>query len=218
MFFNDEQYNFWVDLTSEGYEWAQPILVIQNSWGSSLLNSWNGEIATDETTGTILATMVGAGSKNATNQFNGVLMGNVAKGSGDTASGYGVYGYKDGVQAYGLVTDGTAFLGKSGKAQLKFDGNTGRIENSTYNEGLGMRLDFDGSDDNGSSIDMKFKGTKDEVRKITTKTRKSDKKEVICYADDESDDPTAVGFNADTVYYSNSLCTEVVSVPLTQNT
>lgn len=157
--------------------------------------------------------MVGAGSKDANNKFNGVLMGNVAKGSKDTATGYGIYGYKDGVQSYGLVTDGTAFLGKKGKSQLIFDGNSGRIENSTYQEGKGMRLDFDGTDGDGSSfIDMKQEGKVPEIRKIV------EKKNVICYYDDESDSPTPVKFNSNQIYYSNALCTEIVTIPLTANT
>lgn len=187
--------------------------MIQNAWGSSLLNSWNGELVTDTGGGTILATMVGAGSKDTNNKFNGVLMGNVAKGSQDTAAGYGVYGYKDGVQAYGLLTNGTAFLGKTGKSQLLFDGNSGRIENSTYQDGKGMRLDFDGTDGDGSSfIDMKLEGEMPQVRKIV------EKKNVICYDDDESDSPTPIKFDSKQIYYSNALCTEIATIPLTANT
>lgn len=160
--------------------------------------------------------MVGAGSKDSNNKFNGVLMGNVAKGSADIASGYGLYGYKDGVQAYGLLTNGTAFLGKKGKAQLQFDGNSGRIENSSYQEdGHGMRLDFDGSDGDGSSfIDMKQKGESPEIRKIV----KNNNKNVICYSDDNSDSPTPVKFDSKQVYYTNSRCIDIVTIPLTTST
>ena len=96
---------------------------------------------TDE--GIILSTMLGAGRKNSANQFEGVLMGDVRKGTGDNAiDKVGLYGYQDGVQSFGFKVDGTAFIGKSSGARLEFDGNTGTIQNAGYTLGRGMLIDF----------------------------------------------------------------------------
>jgi hypothetical protein len=57
--------------------WAQPILISQNRYASSVLNHWDGKFKIDEKNGTILSTMVGAGYKNEDNTFSGVLMGDV---------------------------------------------------------------------------------------------------------------------------------------------
>lgn len=207
MFFNDECYNYWLDLEISGSRlWAQPILILQNAWASSVLNQWDGSLTFDETKGTILSTMVGAGSKNSSNQFNGVLMGNVKDGAGDTGAGHGIYGYKDGVQAFGLLTNGTAFLGKKGRAQLEFDGEHGTIQNSAYVNNNGMRIDFDGKDGNGSFIDMKRSGDSFEVIKLVDKRNPNT-------AEGERDYKT-FSFATGIKYYANKECSEEVGITL----
>jgi hypothetical protein len=64
-----------------------------------MLNEWDGEFKINETDGTIMGTMFGAGQKTPNNTFEGVLMGHVAKGAGfnpDNKYGIGVYGFNDG--------------------------------------------------------------------------------------------------------------------------
>lgn len=207
MFFNDECYNYWLDLEISGSRlWAQPILILQNAWASSVLNQWDGSLTLDKEKGTILSTMVGAGSKDGKNQFNGVLMGDVQKGAGDTGAGRGIYGYKDGVQAFGLLTDGTAFLGKKGRAQLEFDGDHGTIQNSAYVNDNGMRIDFDGRDGDGSFIDMKRKGDSFEVIKLVDKRNPNT-------AEGERDYQT-FSFATGIKYYANKECSEEVGITL----
>jgi hypothetical protein len=127
--------------------WTQPIRIYQDSYASSAINSWDGSLTLDEKNGTILSTMVGAGYKDNQNRFHGVLMGDVATGSGDSAvKKIGLYGYHEGVQSFGLKVDGTAFFGKSDKGQILIDGNTGVIKSSTWgtsgSDG-GMKIDLD---------------------------------------------------------------------------
>ena len=111
--------------------WAQPIIITQNRHGSALLNAWDGGLKIDDTNGTILSTMVGAGRKNADNEFEGVLMGDVGQELSETSI-MGLYGFNKGVQSFGLKVDGTAFLGKMGRGRIEFDGTSGTIESAGY--------------------------------------------------------------------------------------
>lgn len=111
--------------------WTQPLYIYQNSYTSTLLNSWDGKLTIDEENGTILSTVVGAGAKDEKNRYNGVLMGDLR--DVDNTKTFGLYGYSEGVQSFGFKIDGTAFIGKSGKGQINFDGNSGRISSLSYN-------------------------------------------------------------------------------------
>jgi hypothetical protein len=133
--------------------WAQPIIITQNTYSSSLLNEWDGSLSIDEGNGTILSTMVGAGRKDEDNRFEGVLMGDVATGSNADAVMTGLYGFHKGAQSFGFKVDGTAFIGKSGRGRLEFNGNSGTITSANFNLkdsidptkdiGTGMKLDLD---------------------------------------------------------------------------
>lgn len=114
--------------------WTQPIVITQNNYASSTLNEWDGKFQIDDKNGTILSTMVGAGVKNKDNSFSGVLMGDVEVGAMDTdnASGIGLYGFHEGAQSFHFGVDGTAFLGKSGRGRICFDGNSGVIKSASY--------------------------------------------------------------------------------------
>lgn len=137
----------------EDVVWSQPILIIQNRYPSPMLNAWDGKFTINDENGTILSTMVSAGRKNQDNQFEGVLMGDIEAGAGfnpDNKSGLGIYGFNAGAQAFGFNIDGTAFLGKSGRGRLLFDGNSGTISSASYQQtthrGLtpaGMMIDLD---------------------------------------------------------------------------
>ena len=113
--------------------WAQPILVSQNQYSSSIINKWDGGLVVDEKNNMILSAMVGAGRKNERNKFEGVLMGDVGTKSQDNAiSEVGLYGFHDGAQSFGFKVDGTAFLGKSGSGRLEFNGNNGYIYSQSW--------------------------------------------------------------------------------------
>jgi hypothetical protein len=76
--------------------------------------------------------MLGAGRKNSKNQFEGILMGDVGSASEDNASGVCLYGFHEGAQSFNFNVDGTAFIGKSGRGRIKFNGNTGSITSASY--------------------------------------------------------------------------------------
>ena len=128
--------------------WRQPLIIMQNRYSSSMLNEWDGEFKINETDGTIMGTMFGAGQKSTNNTFEGVLMGNVAKGAG-LNSNIGIYGFNDGIQSFGLNIDGTAFFGKAGNGRIQIDGNSGRISSASYEytktgaANAGMLIDLD---------------------------------------------------------------------------
>lgn len=138
--------------------WTQPIRVFQYVYDSAMLNAWDGNLTIDEENGTILSAMLGAGKKDNENRFEGVLMGDVSKAS-DHTSDIGLYGYHAGAQSFGFKIDGTAFIGKKGKGQILFDGNSGRIQSLSYQQDkTGMMIDLDdgkidirGSKSNGAA-------------------------------------------------------------------
>ena len=135
------------------FAWAQPIIITQNRYASSTLDSWNGSLTIDEKNGTILSTAVGAGKKETDNTFSGVLMGDIGKGMNfdtDNMSGLGLYGFHHGAQSFCLSVDGTAFFGKAGRGRIYFDGTSGTIASASYetvrkNGGSpsGMKIDLD---------------------------------------------------------------------------
>lgn len=133
-------------------------MILQNQWSSSILNAWDGSLQINENDGTIMSTMVGAGKKNTNNTFSGVLMGDVRQGANDTAAGMGIYGYDEGIQAFGINVEGKAFLGKHNVAQLLFDGDGGTLENAGYDEGTGIHLELNGKADKAQYISIKSNG------------------------------------------------------------
>lgn len=149
---------------------VQPVLIIQNKYGSAMLNKWDGSLTIDEKNGTILASMVGAGIKDKNNTFSGVLMGEVSQAFNDNHNGLGLYGFHQSDQSFGFNIDGRAFIGKAGHGRIWFDGNNGTITSGTYSDGVsdkykiigtddirpqqGMEIDLDGSDNISSSIKM----------------------------------------------------------------
>lgn len=128
--------------------WTQPLLIIQNKYASAMLNDWDGNLTIDEKNGTILSAMMGAGIKNEDNSFSGIVMGDMGKVSDNfdpnNKTGIGLYGLDHGAQSYGFNVDGTAFIGKSGKGRIHFDGNNGTITSGNYEEDVaGMQIDLD---------------------------------------------------------------------------
>ena len=155
---------------------VQPVLIMQNKYGSSMLNKWDGGLTIDEKNGTILASMVGAGIKDENNTFSGVLMGDITQAFDDNHNGLGLYGFHQNDQSFGFNIDGTAFIGKAGHGRIWFNGNDGKIFSGAYSDGIspafkeigtgyrgnpavirpqqGMEIDLDGSDGISSSLKM----------------------------------------------------------------
>lgn len=106
--------------------YSQSLLYNQNRFGNAMFNNWDGSLVVDKEENKILAAIIGAGKKDADNTFTGVVMG-------ETTTNTGLFGYYQGIQTFGFNTDGTAFIGASGKGQIKFDGTTGTIESKNKN-------------------------------------------------------------------------------------
>ena len=84
----------------------------------------------DSENGAILSTMIAAGTKDNNNKFTGVLMGDWHSKGDESLDIPGLYGYDKGEQSFGLRTDGTGFIGNSGKGRIEFDGNKALITNA----------------------------------------------------------------------------------------
>ena len=110
---------------------AQAISFDRNLYSSSLVNSWDGTTLTwDEENGAILSTMIAAGSKDSYNRFTGVMMGDWHAKGDESLDTPGLYGYNGGAQTFGFKTDGTGFIGGSGKGRIEFDGTEALISNA----------------------------------------------------------------------------------------
>lgn len=129
--------------------WSQPIFVLQNNYPSSTLNKWDGKTLTiDKDKGQILSTAIAAGSKNAKNEFSGVMLGDWKSSekneSTDITKLTGLYGFHEGAMSFAFQEDGTGFIGKSGKGRIQFDGNKSTLQSQYYISNVrGMIIDFD---------------------------------------------------------------------------
>lgn len=113
--------------------WSQPILVLQSKYDFAMLNNWGEDLTIDTKNGTILSTMVGAGSKDSQGTFSGVLMGDVRSGTENNAiTNTGIYGFQNGVMSYALRDDGSGFFGAGANGRIEFDGNSGIIRSSNW--------------------------------------------------------------------------------------
>ena len=143
-----------VGLQGQKVIWAQPIYLLQNRYESAMLNRWDGSLCIDKENGTIMAPMVGAGRKTVNNTFEGVLMGDVGATAdifSDNAEGVGIYGFHDGAQSFHFGIDGTAFIGKSGRGRIRFNGNSGTIASASY---YATRAEGEVTGDAGMLIDL----------------------------------------------------------------
>ena len=127
--------------------WTQPIFTMQNNYPSRAINEWNGkEIKMDYDKGIIMSPAMAAGKKNDDNTFSGVMLGDwsVDDVEGDLKQQTGIYGFDHGAMSYAFKEDGTAFIGKSGFARIKFDGSESTIASESYTAGnYGMMIDLD---------------------------------------------------------------------------
>lgn len=134
--------------SSSNLIWIQPLVVIQNEYPSSTLNKWDGKsIEIDEENGTIVSPAIAAGKKNGDNTFSGVMIGSWENTdtASDIAQQTGVYGFHYGQMSYAFKEDGTAFIGKSNRGRIIFDGNEGTLKSANWTDlkKSGMFLDID---------------------------------------------------------------------------
>jgi hypothetical protein len=140
---------------SGGILWTQPILTLLNRYPNASVNEWDGTTLTiDDENGAILATAIAAGKKESWEEnkqtfsaFTGVMLGDWQQNGDSDASiskNTGIYGFHRGQMAYSFKDDGTAFIGKSGRGRIYFDGNSGSIKSSMWDEkNQGLCLDVD---------------------------------------------------------------------------
>lgn len=173
-------YSVAVAVNKDGQQiFAQPLFIFQNRYGSPMINTWDEKLQIDEENNTILTSMIGAGYKDDENRFCGVFMGNVGEKLNNDSMGVGVYGVNEGYQSFGLTVDGKAFFGKSGRGQIRIDGNKGTIKSASYdlnNGDSGMLVDLD-----DGFIDMK--GTTEYIEADFNKLSIKDKRGYDNYAD-----------------------------------
>lgn len=115
------------------------VFMYLDPYENEALNSWDGtSLELDDNGGSILAPQIGAGEKNSSNQFTGVVMGKVSGQNGEV----GLYGYKDGITTYSLKADGTASFGTKG--QITIDGEKAQItgKNSGADDGQYMTINL----------------------------------------------------------------------------
>lgn len=88
-----------------------------------------------------MSAVMGAGKKEDNNTFTGLLLGDLPKVENENRTG--LLGYEHGEQTYGIFDDGTMFLGKASRAQIRLNGTEGVIQNANYPTS-GIKIDFEG--------------------------------------------------------------------------
>jgi hypothetical protein len=122
-----------------------PIYMYLNTYGYSALNDWNGNsIEIDEKGGYILTPQIGAGEKNASNQFTGLLMGKMVSGSSEKV---GLIGLNNGVQSIFLDA-------KTGKAEFGTARSGQIILDPSKNEAIIQSGNFDTTAKTGMQINL----------------------------------------------------------------
>ena len=127
-----------LEATQDGViKWRQPLIIMQNQYSSTILNRWNESLQIDEKGSKVLAATICAGSKNEWNQFTGVVVGEVqtiTDESEESLINNGILGFKNGLQTFGLTTNGTVFIGRPGAGQLILDGSMhATIQSGSWN-------------------------------------------------------------------------------------
>lgn len=145
------------------------IVMYLNTFGNEAINGWDGTtVDVNEEDGYVFAPQVGAGTKDSYNRFSGVVMG---KDSGQDE--IGLYGYRNGINTFGLMESGKAYFGaKSGGGQIVLDGRSamlyggdievndqGKITRYASN-GMYIRLADDASGENRFDTDKVTSDTK----------------------------------------------------------
>lgn len=157
--YNIPWYTFYVRTDN----FIQPIIIRQSKYFSSIINSWGGEYKIDDD-GRVMTPALIAGTKTTDNKFTGVIAGSfdgIVDDSSNKSIEAGLLGYEAGAQSFGFLSDGTAFIGKTGGGRIEFDGNKGIIKSDgaiLNEEGIyttkGLLIDLDESytDENNQQI------------------------------------------------------------------
>lgn len=111
------------------YDWLQPIVFIQERYGSSLLNNWDNTLTLDQDNNFIASAAMAAGSKENNNTFTGVVMGKIQENDKPLQ---GLFGYNSGSQTFGFKIDGTGFIGGNNGGRIEFDGTRATIDMGKY--------------------------------------------------------------------------------------
>lgn len=181
--------------------WTQPILVLQNTWPSAIINEWDGKtLQLNEEDGSILSTMIAAGSKNNDNQFTGVMIGDWSGSNVDASlKNTGVFGFHEGAMAYAFMDNGQAFIGKDGSGRIEFNGNKSTISSSGYSQDgqAGMMIDLYG-DGNKPYIELQSASGKSIMRLDTaddgsTIELKKDNEKFIKISNSGNNRPLTIG-------------------------
>ena len=115
--------------------WSQPILIIQSQYDAAIVNDWDGDsIQLNENSGTIISSMLGAGTKDEDGQFSGILIGDLAPPGESSLPSTGLYGLKNGVITFALDSEGRATFG---------EGKNISFGNSNLLESISSNLNFD---------------------------------------------------------------------------
>ena len=129
---------------NSSYSFNYSILCYLNTYGNEAINGWDGTaIEINEDGGYILAPQIGAGGKDENNRFTGVVMGKDTTAVGTNQ--FGLFGYREGIQTFGLKDDGTAFFGPAtDSGQININGTSATIyggkENSFGAHSMALRL------------------------------------------------------------------------------
>lgn len=90
--------------------WSQPILIMQSQYDYAIVNDWSGTVSI--TDATIMTTMLGAGKKDESNLFSGILIGDIKPNASaaaekeDVVSKTGLYALSKGITTFSLTEDG----------------------------------------------------------------------------------------------------------------
>lgn len=132
--------------------WSTPIITLMNRYPSCMLDNWeSGTVSIDTEGGSILSTMISAGSKDENNLFSGVMMGDWSGTctDGSIADQTGLYGFHKGEMSFGFYEDGTGFMGKASTGgRIYFDGTESVIKSQNYVPSIGE----DGKIQNGAGM------------------------------------------------------------------
>lgn len=122
-----------------------PVILYLDTYGNEAINGWDGtSLEVNEDEEYVYAPQIGAGTKDSFNRFTGVIMG-----KDSIQDKIGLYGYKSGVNTFGLMEDGIAYFGaKSGGGQIVIDGTSARIY------GGGNQAQQGGDASNGMTITL----------------------------------------------------------------
>ena len=135
-----------------------PVILYLDTYGNEAINGWDGtSLEVNEDEEYVYAPQIGAGTKDSFNRFTGVIMG-----KDSIQDKIGLYGYKSGVNTFGLMEDGIAYFGaKSGGGQIVIDGISARIY------GGGNQAQQGGDASNGMTItlaDLRAAGTTNAIK------------------------------------------------------